>query len=76
MFTGYVNNPVSNTLKQFREFDPVLPYYWLNRFIDNKEKKSVIFNKLLTLFAKAFALRPEYSKYFLFITYFCISDNY
>jgi hypothetical protein len=53
-----------------------MPYFFLCRQLNTTEQKRQAFNQLLGLYAKSLERYPEYSRYFLYITYFCISDNY
>jgi hypothetical protein len=76
VFTGLVSNSISSSLNQFRNFEPVLPYFYLCRQLLTSEEKCKSFNALLELYLKCLGQYPEYMKYFLYITHFCISDNY
>jgi len=53
-----------------------MPYFYLCRQLATHEEKCASFNLLLELYLRSLKKFPEYIKYFLYITHFCISDNY
>lgn len=76
MFTGLVSSSTISSISQFKQFEPVLPYFYLCRQLRTAEEKCECFNSLLELYIGCLRVYPHYSKYFLYVTYFCISDNY
>lgn len=76
VFTGLVSNSTASSLDQYWHLEPLLPYFYLSRQLPSAQEKSRCFSAVLELYVSSLKVQPTYIRYLLYITYFCISDNY